>query len=277
MRIRLIVAAVVVLCGQSLSAQELVGQRIIMLRGWAAVRHADNDRPRTSVGINLVSEVVRVEGDRVWVGSTGGDDSGWLDRKDVLPLSEAIAYFDQLIQKNARDWGAYLRRAEVKHALNQRESATADYTRAIELHPTEAFLYLRRGRHLITRRICDGAMRDFSEAIRLAPTSVRQDYNLTAELYSLQSGVYASCPDNAFRNGRRAVETAAQAVALDPSRPTLLTILAAAYASANDFSSAVQFQQRALNSSRFPSGYRDEAERQLRQYRESLTPQSTGR
>ena len=265
MRIRLIVAAVVVLCGQSLPAQELVGQRIIMLRGWAAVRHADNDRARTSVGINLVSEVVRVQGDRVWVGSTGGDDSGWVDRKDVLPLSEAIAYFDQAIQQNARDWDAYLRRAEVKHALNQRESATADYTRAIELHPTEAFLYLRRGRHLMTRKICDGAMRDFAQAIRLAPTSVRQDYNLTAELYSLQSGVYASCPDGAFRDGRRAVETAAQAVSLDPSRPTLLTILAAAYASANDFSSAVQFQQRALNSSRFPSGYRDEAERQLRQ------------
>ena len=123
-----------------------------------------------------------------------------------------------------------------------------------------------------------GAMRDFAEAIRLSPTSVRQDYDLTAELYSLQSGVYASCPESAFRDGRRAVETAAQAVALDPSRPTLLTILAAAYASTNDFASAVQFQQRALNSSRFPPRYRDDAERQLRQYRESLTlQQSTGR
>jgi len=73
------------------------------------------------------------------------------------------------------------------------------------------------------------------------------------------------------KNGRRAIETAAQAVALDPSRATLLTILAAAYASTNDFDSAILFQQRALNSPQFPSRYREDAERQLRQYRGSLS------
>ena len=200
---------------------------------------------------------------------------GWIGKTSFRcqrPLVISIRSY-----RDARDWTPTLRRAEVKHALNQRESATADYTRAIELHPNRGVPLSASWPPLITRKICDGAMRDFAQAIRLAPTSVQQDYNLTAELYSLQSGVYASCPDGAFRDGRRAVETAAQAVSLDPSRPTLLTILAAAYASANDFSRAVQFQQRALNSSRFPSGYRDEAERQLRQYRESLTLQSTGR
>ena len=167
---------------------------------------------RASASISC-PKIIRVQGDRVWVGSTGGDDSGWVDLKDVLPLSEAIVVLRSGHTAECFGTGTRtLRRAEVKHALNQSESATADYTRAIELHPTEAFLYLRRGRHLMTRKICDGAMRDFAQAIRFAPTSVRQDYNLTAELYSLQSGVYASCPDGAFRDGRRAVEMAAQAV-----------------------------------------------------------------
>ncbi len=257
------------------STAALAGQRIIMLTGWGAVRQTDNDRPRTRVGINLVAEVVRVERDRVWVGSTGGDDSGWVDRKNVLPLSEAIAYFDRKIANDRRDWDAHLRRAEARHALNQREAATADYTRAIDLHPGEAFLYLRRGRHFVTRRMCGNALRDFADAIRLVPASARQDYNLTAELYSLESGVYAGCPDSALRDPQRAIETAERAMRLDPSRPTLLTILASAYASANDFVKASEFQQRALDSSQFPSRYRDDAERVLRQYRESLAGSRT--
>jgi hypothetical protein len=54
-----------------------------MLRGYGEVHHADNDRPRTFVGINIVTRAVRVDGQRVWVSSTAGDDSGWLDARDV--------------------------------------------------------------------------------------------------------------------------------------------------------------------------------------------------
>jgi hypothetical protein len=53
-----------------------------------------------------------------------------------------------LSERNPNDWDAYLRRAEANQALNQREAAALDYTKAIALHPSEAFLYLRRGRHL---------------------------------------------------------------------------------------------------------------------------------
>jgi tetratricopeptide (TPR) repeat protein len=235
------------------------------------VHLGDSDRPRTAVGINIVAPVVRVEGNRVWVSSTGKDDSGWLDVRDALLLSDAIPYFNSLIERNPDDWDAYLRRAEANHALNQREAATLDYTKAIELHPTEAFLYLRRGRHYYTRRLCDGALRDFETAIRLVLTSVPQGYNLTAELYSLQSGVYAGCPDSAYRDAQRAIATARRAVDLDPSRPTLLSILAAAHASAGDFANAVAAQKQALASARFPPGYRQEGQRQLEQYERALT------
>ena len=52
-------------------ASTWVGQRIVMLRGYGEVHHADSDRARTAVGINIVTSVVRVEGNRVWVSSTG--------------------------------------------------------------------------------------------------------------------------------------------------------------------------------------------------------------
>jgi hypothetical protein len=251
-------------------ASTWVGQRIVMLRGYGEVHHADGDRARTTVGINIVTSVVRIEGNRVWVSSTGGDESGWLDGRDVLLLSDAIPYFSTLVERNPNDWDAYLRRAEANHAVNQREAATLDYTKAIALHPTEAFLYLRRGRHYNARRLCDAALRDFERAIPLVPTSVPQDYNVTAELYSLQSGVYAGCPDSAYRDPQRAIATAQRAVDLDPSRPTLLSILAAAHASAGDFAKAVAAQKQALASARFPSGYRQDGQRQLEQYERAL-------
>jgi hypothetical protein len=111
-------------------ASAWVGQRIVMLRGYGEVHHADTDRARTAVGINIVTSVVRIEGNRVWVSSTGGDDSGWLDVRDALLLSDAIPYFNTLIERNPNDWDAYLRRAEANHALNHRAEVVATPDRA---------------------------------------------------------------------------------------------------------------------------------------------------
>lgn len=242
-----------------------------MLHGYGQVHHTDSDRTRTAVGINIVTPVVRVEGNRIWVSSTGGDDSGWLDVRDALLLSDAIVYFTAKIAQNPNDWDSYLRRGEANHALNQRVAATLDYTRAIALNPTEAFLYLRRGRHYSTLRDCDGALRDFETAIKLVPTSSPQDYNLIAELYSLESGIFAGCADRTYRDSKRAIATAQRAVDLDPSRPTLLSILAFAYASAGDFANAVTAQKRALASTKFPPGYRNDGQHQLEEYQRVLS------
>src|SRR5262245_26757891 len=116
--------------------QTWVGQRIVMLRGWGAVHVGGETRAKTAVGINIVSPVSRVEGSRLWIASTGGDMTGWIDARDVVLLSDALPLFTAAIARDSHDWDAYLRRAEAKHALNDREGATRDYTKAIELHPT---------------------------------------------------------------------------------------------------------------------------------------------
>ena len=67
-----------------------VDEPIVMLRGWGAVHHAAHDRAKTAVGINIVTTVARVEGSRLWVTSTGGDNSGWIDSREVLPLTQAF-------------------------------------------------------------------------------------------------------------------------------------------------------------------------------------------
>jgi hypothetical protein len=64
---------------------------------------------------------------------------GWMNKKNVILLEDAIPYFTSLIGPNSADWDAYLRRAGSERALNQREAAIADYTRAIDLHPANRF------------------------------------------------------------------------------------------------------------------------------------------
>lgn len=245
----------------------LGGQRIIILHGLGAVHLAGtNGAPQTRVGINLVMPVQRVDGRRVWLVSTSGGDSGWVDRETVLPLGNAVAHFDTLLAHDPRDWDAYLRRAEAEHALNMRDAATADYSKAIALHPNEAFLYLRRGRHYNTLKECPKEIADFARAVELAPTSVPQNYNLVAELHSLEAGAYFACPDTTFRDYPRGLTLAKQAVAEDPSRATLVTILAAAYEQAGDLEDAVRTQREALARPDFPPAYRADAEQALARY-----------
>lgn len=249
------------------SSAALVGQRILILTGFGAVHLAGASlAPQTRVGINLVMPVERIEGRRVWIVSTSGGDSGWVDRRSVRLLSGSVEYFDTLITRDPRNWDAYLRRAEAEHALNMREVATADYSKAIELHSSEAFLYLRRGRHYNTVKECGKELADFERAVQLAPTSAHQDYNLVAELHSLEAGAYFACSDTTFRDYARGVSLAKQAAEEDPSRATLVTIVAAAYAQAGDFPNAVRTQREALARPDFPPAYRADAEQALSRY-----------
>src|SRR5437660_12361621 len=196
-----------------------VGQRIVMLKGMGEVHSPlDSTHVASAVGINLVTSVVRVEGHRLWVLSTSGGDSGWVDSAEVRRLPVAIPYFTALIERDPGAWDAYLRRAEAEHALNQRDAATADYSKAIQLHPAEAFLHLRRGRHYNTLRACDRALSDFDGAIMLAPTSAPQGYNLVVELYSLESSVYSGRPDSTRRDPRKPRDATQPTTAPDSPR-----------------------------------------------------------
>src|SRR4051794_14226340 len=67
------------------------GQRIIMVQGMGAVHAVDTGpAPRTVVGINLVMPVRRVDGRKVWMVSTSGGDSGWVDIRTVRLLNGSV-------------------------------------------------------------------------------------------------------------------------------------------------------------------------------------------
>jgi hypothetical protein len=215
------------------------------------------------LGVNIVAVVQRVEGDRIWIKANGAGDEpvGWVNKSNAILLDNAVPYFTSRIEYSPKDWDAYLRRAESEHSLNQRDAAIADYTRAIELHPDESFLFLRRGREFRIAKGCPQAAADFEEAARLNPQ--------WAEAYNMAAGVYVDCPDPSRRDPEKAIALIERAIALSPN-PTYLTVLALAYFRSGNLERAVVTQRQALESPRFPPGYREEARRQLREYESAL-------
>ena len=83
------------------------------------------------------------------------------------------------------------------------------------------------------------ALADLDRAIQMAPSP---------ELLALRAYALAAWPDNAVRDGRRAVASAQQALALSGDKPDMYVLAAAAVAAAEagDFDDAVSFQRRGL-------------------------------
>jgi len=255
------------------ASETWAGRRIVTLQGFGEYFvTGDRGQPQLitpdGLGVNIVAVAQRLEGDRIWIKANGAGDVpvGWVNKKKAILLDDAIPYFTSLIEHNPKEWDAYLRRAESEHALNQREAAIADYTRAIELHPDEPFLFLRRGRSFRTMKACPQAAADFEKAANLKP--------LWAELYNQAAGVYVDCPDPAYRNSEKAIALIEHAIALDVEHPTYLTVLALAYFRSGNLEKAVVTQRQALESRKFPPGYREEATAQLRDYERALAAQS---
>ena len=247
------------------------GRRIVSLEGFGDFVSDDHGSPQLikpeGLGVNIVAVVQRVEGDRVWIKANGAGDVGvgWVNKKNAVLLENAISYFTSLIGRNPKDWDAYLRRAESEHAQNQREAAIADYTRAIEIHSDERFLYLRRGRCFRTMQACVQAVADFEKTAQLQPQ--------WAEPYNLAAGVYTDCPDPRHRDPEKAIALIQHAIALDVQHPTYLTVLALSYFGSGQLEKAVITQRQALESPRFPPGYREAVTRQLHESEKALAAQ----
>ena len=210
-----------------------------------------------------------VKGDWLWVGS---DRKGWVQRSQVVTIEEAPEYYTQMLtdgrQKawayNLRaiawqhkgdldlaiaDFGERLRlepdattfsnRADAWRLKGQFDKAIADCDHAIRLDPDSAFAYNNRGMAWSGKREYGKAIADFNQAVRLDPAFL-EGYNNTAWLL-------ATCPDENFRNGKRAVALATKACELSEwTIAASLDTLAAAHAEAGNFDMAIRYEKRAI-------------------------------
>ena len=154
-------------------------------------------------------------------------------------LDAAIADLDEAIRLAPGDANSYENRGAVWHERGDTDRAIADLVTALRLNPkllvsrnNLAVAYEERGEF-------GNAIAEYGKVVELAP---EQSIPLNSLAWLL-----ATCPDGAFRNGKRAVELATRASKLtDHSDAETLRTLAAAHAATGDFAAAVRVQEQAL-------------------------------
>ena len=88
------------------------------------------------------------------------------------------------------------------------------------------------------KKNCDMAIADYKEAIRL---------DKFAPAFHVLAWLWATCPEESFRHGKRAVELAARACGLAEWKDAnMLATLAAAYAEVGEFDKAVEWEEKAI-------------------------------
>jgi len=152
--------------------------------------------------------------------------------------TKAIADYSEAIWLDPLAIAAYDNRGLAWHSKKEFQKAIIDYNLAIRLDPQHTATFCNRGNAWAALGRFDKALADYDEAIRI-------DAKCACALGS-RAWIWATCPDGRYRDGKRAVESATRACELTARRDAqMLEVLAAAYAEAGDFESAVTWQTRA--------------------------------
>jgi tetratricopeptide (TPR) repeat protein len=187
---------------------------------------------------------------------------------------KAIADYTDELRIDAGDPRVYVGRGITWNAKGQYDKAIADFTQALRAkddsgyyyysikndkydqttvfdpkEPSrfqEEFLrlnyadaYFNRGIAWVNKGEFAKAITDYSEAVKLNPKC--------DDAYALLGWLQATCPDEQYRDGKKAVENANKARQLSGGKNwAVIDTLAAAYAESGDFGKAVESQEEAI-------------------------------
>lgn len=170
----------------------------------------------------------------------------------------ALSDYTRAVELNPKFAEAFYNRAYTWWKLGDVRKAIADFTRVIELRPHEIKAYVSRAYRWRIVKEYGRAMSDYEKVLELDPEHLPAVHHAARLL--------ATCPEEAVRDGEKAVILAKRAVRLKKARDTLDT-LAAAYAEAGRFKEAVKIQTKALALLGPGSAALREYRKRLEQYR----------
>lgn len=182
----------------------------------------------------------------------------WMDKKDY---DKAIDDFGDAVRFDPKHSQAFYRRGLAWRWKKDYDKAIHDYDEAIRLNPK--YVYALQSRGLVFRftKQYEKSIRDYEEAIKLDPKYAPSQSQL--------SWLLATCPEEKYRDGKRAVALAKKACELTHDDPFNLDILAVAYAETGNFSEAIKCENRAMASAAFEKQSGSNARKRLKLFEEN--------
>ena len=169
--------------------------------------------------------------------------NAWFNRGEIRyaqgEYTEAVADYSRAIQLNGADAEAHRARAHSNYQLKRYRSALEDYNRAVLLAPKDAVPLADRADVYANLGYWDRAARDYRRAVELD--------NEFGRAYMGAAWLMATCPEEAYRDAKLALESAQKAIELDGEEDfRYLDTLAAAQANNGDYEQAKATIEKAL-------------------------------
>jgi tetratricopeptide (TPR) repeat protein len=154
-------------------------------------------------------------------------------------LNEALADYDKSIELVEKDISAWMGRGFVKFQMGKHQAAVDDFSKVIELAPQSAVAFNNRGFNYQQLKEYQKALDDYKRAVELAPRYVLALQN--------RAWLLTVCEKEELRDPASAVEIAQIVNEISEFKDISdLTLMAAAFACADDFETAVGWQEKAI-------------------------------